>query len=120
MARPAAISGPTTNTSSSWMASKANALSRVSSGTSWDHSPRIEAEMGGMVAPWSAASAISSQTCAPERIATASAHRNSAVTAPVTRITCRRPTRSTSRPTNPAVTPTARASAPTTSPICPY
>ncbi len=55
VARPAAINGPITNTSSSWMASNAKALSSVSSGTSCDHSERIEAEIGGMVAPWSAA-----------------------------------------------------------------
>ena len=120
VARPAAISGPITNTSSSWIASNANALSSVSSGTSCDHSERIEAEIGGIVAPWSAARATSSQTAAPERMPTASAQSMSEVTAPVTRITCRRPTRSTSRPTKPAVTPTARASAPTTAPIWPY
>ena len=102
------------------MASKANALSSVSSGTSCDHSERIDAEIGGIVAPWSAASTTSSQTAAFERMPTASAHSMSEVTAPVTRITGRRPTRSTSLPTKPAVTPTARASAPTTAPICPY
>ena len=102
------------------MASNANALSSVSSGTSCDHSERIDAEVGGIVAPWSAARATSSQTAAPERMPMATAQRTSVVVAPITRITGRRPTRSTSRPTKPAVTPTARASAPTTAPIWPY
>ena len=53
-------------------------------------------------------------------MAAVSAHRNSVVVAPVTRITRRRPMRSTSLPTKPAVSPTASASAPTTAPICPY
>ena len=119
VARLAAISGPITNTSSSWMASNANALSSVSSCTSSDQSERIDAEIGGIVAPWSAARTTSSQTAAFERMPIASAQSTSEVTAPVTRITCRRPTWSTSRPTKPAVTPTARASAPTTAPICP-
>ncbi len=79
----------------------------------------MDAEIGGIVAPWSAATATSSQTGAPERIATVSAQTNSVVAAPVTRITRLRPIRSTSRPTKPAVTPTASASAPTTAPICP-
>lgn len=120
VARPAAISGPTTKTSSSWIASKAYALWSVSSGTSRPHSERMEAEIGGMLAPWSAASATSSQTGASERIASVSAQRNSVVPAPVTRITRLRPLRSTSLPTKPAVRPTASDSAPTTAPICPY
>jgi hypothetical protein len=49
--RPAAISGPTTNTSSSWIASKEKALSSVSCGTSFDQSARMEAEIGRIVAP---------------------------------------------------------------------
>ena len=101
MARPAAINGPITNTSSSWMASNANALSSVSSGTSCDHSERIEAEIGGMVAPWSARQVRrAARPRASERMPTASAQSMNEVTPPVTRITCRRPTRSTSRPTN--------------------
>ena len=120
VARPAAISAPTTKTSPSWMASKAYALWSVSSGTSRAQSERMEAEIGGMVAPWIAASATSSQPGASERIATVSAQRNSVVLAPVIRITRLRPLRSTSLPTTPAVTPTASDSAPTAAPICPY
>ena len=62
------------------MASNANALSSVSSGTSCDHSERIEAEIGGIVAPWSAARTTSSQTAAPERMPIASAQSTSEVT----------------------------------------
>jgi hypothetical protein len=102
------------------MASKAYALWSVSSGTSRAHSERMEAEIGGMVAPCSPASATSSQTGASERIAAVSAQRNSVVAAPLTGITRLRPTRSTSLPTKPAVTPTASDSAPTTAPIWPY
>jgi hypothetical protein len=79
----------------------------------------MEADIGGMVDPWSAASVTSSHTAPPDRIAVVSAHTASAVVVPVTRITRRRPTRSTSRPMKPAVTPIASASAPTTAPICP-
>jgi hypothetical protein len=119
VARPAAISGPTTKTSSSWIASNAYALSSVSSGTSSAHRERIDGEIGGIVAPWIAISATRRTTAAPDRIATVTRTSATAQTAPVERITRRRPIRSTSRPTKPAVTPMARPSAPTTAPISP-
>ncbi len=94
----AASSGPLMNTSSSWSASNAKAVSSRSRPTSPGSSVRSDAETGGIVAPPATASSASSTVPPPESAATTSAISATAASTAVGMSTRVCPTRSISRP----------------------